>query len=588
MIFRSIKNLPKKIWIFIRLHKKTSAVAFIIIAGLGWYGWTHLSSTSTVNTSTVVTVGKSTIRTTVSGSGQVSASTQIDVKSEVSGDVLYIGVASGDTVKAGQLIARIDSTDAEKTVRDAEISLDSAKLSLQKLEQPADTLSLLQGENALSQAETNLVQSYDDGFNDVSSSFLNLPSVMSGLYNVIYGTDVRQGQYNVSAYSDMINQYDTLVVALKNNSISSYESAKIAYDKTYSNYQKASRFDDEASIEALVKETYATTKQIASAVKATSDLLNFVKEKFTTIDQNAPSALSGHISSTTSYTSSTNQDLQSLLGATETITNAKYSLKEKQQSFDNLKAGTDALDLQSSEISVQQRQYSLDDAKAKLADYYIRASFDGVLAALNINKVEPVSSGSTVATLITTQEIAEISLNEVDIAKVSVGQDAVVTFDAIDGLTVKGKVVEIDTIGTVSQGVVTYNVKVSFDSTNAEIRPGMSANVEIVSASKDQVIVVPSSAVKTVRGKSYVEVTTEVQSSNSQRPVSMVLTKTPEQREVTVGLVNDTMSEITSGLEVGEMIVSQTNSTTATTATAMPTQGGGALFGGGGGMRIRQ
>ncbi|MDD5433706.1 MAG: hypothetical protein PHE77_03610, partial [Candidatus Pacebacteria bacterium] len=59
--------------------------------------------------------------------------------------------------------------------------------------------------------------------------------------------------------------------------------------------------------------------------------------------------------------------------------------------------------------------------------------------------------------------MAEISLNEVDVAKVKIGQRAIITFDAIDELEITGKVEDVDTIGTVSQGVVSYNVKIIFD-----------------------------------------------------------------------------------------------------------------------------
>ena len=73
-------------------------------------------------------------------------------------------------------------------------------------------------------------------------------------------------------------------------------------------------------------------------------------------------------------------------------------------------------------------------------------------------------------------QVAEVTLNEVDAAKVTVGQAATLTFDAISGLSLAGKVVEIDPVGTVSQGVVNYNVQVSFNDTTNQVKPGMSTS----------------------------------------------------------------------------------------------------------------
>ena len=98
--------------------------------------------------------------------------------------------------------------------------------------------------------------------------------------------------------------------------------------------------------------------------------------------------------------------------------------------------------------------------------------------------------------LITKQKIAEISLNEVDAAKVKVGQKVTLTFDAIDGLSITGEVSEIDALGTVSQGVVTYGVKIAFDTQDERVKSGMSVSAAIITDVKQNVLLVPNAAVK--------------------------------------------------------------------------------------------
>src|SRR5665213_1862688 len=101
------------------------------------------------------------------------------------------------------------------------------------------------------------------------------------------------------------------------------------------------------------------------------------------------------------------------------------------------------------------------------------------------------------------------TLNEVDAAKVNVGDKATLTFDAFPNLSLAGTVVELDPVGTVSQGVVNYNVQIGFtqpaDTSSTEmVKPGMSVTADIVTQVHQNVAAVPNAAVHTLNGASYV------------------------------------------------------------------------------------
>ncbi|MFH1866626.1 MAG: HlyD family efflux transporter periplasmic adaptor subunit, partial [Patescibacteria group bacterium] len=186
--------------------------------------------------------------------------------------------------------------------------------------------------------------------------------------------------------------------------------------------------------------------------------------------------------------------------------------------------------------------------------------FDGVIAEINDNvkKGDSVSSGTVLASIITEQKIAEITLNEIDVARVKVEQKATLQFDAAEDLSITGKVVEVDTLGTVNQGVVSYGVKIAFDVDDERIKPGMTVSTSIILDSKQNILLVPLSAVKVMGDNSYVEVLVNGQ---------------PQRKTVVTGLSDDIMIEIQSGLEEGEEVISQTisNSTTQNNgATQIP------------------
>jgi RND family efflux transporter MFP subunit len=228
-----------------------------------------------------------------------------------------------------------------------------------------------------------------------------------------------------------------------------------------------------------------------------------------------------------------------------------------------------------SQINLIEKQNALIDAKDKLSDYYVTAPFPGQVATVDAKLGDTVSGGSVLATFITPQKIAEISMNEVDVAKIKLNEKAELTFDAVPELKINGEVSEIDSLGTAVQGVVTYKVKITLDTNDERVKAGMSVDATIVTDSKNDTIVVPSSAVKTLNGKNFVEVL-----DNSTAPVEGTIGVTalsPVRRiPVEVGISNDNQTEIISGVEEGQKVVARTIvGTAAPKAPAAPS-----LFGG--------
>ena len=225
------------------------------------------------------------------------------------------------------------------------------------------------------------------------------------------------------------------------------------------------------------------------------------------------------------------------------------------------------LDVQSSELSVKQKENALQDAKDNLSNYSVYAPFGGTISNVAVKKTDSVSSGTVIATLITDKQVAEISFNEVDVAKIQIGQKATLTFDAIPDLTIAGQVISIDSIGTVSSGVVNYTVKISFDTNDVRVKPGMSVNSNIIINIKQDILTVPNSAVKSQNGASYVETfDTALPAPAIGAQGSPSLTP-PNKINVVTGISSDTVTEIVSGLNEGALIVTKTITGSATTAT---------------------
>jgi multidrug efflux pump subunit AcrA (membrane-fusion protein) len=160
--------------------------------------------------------------------------------------------------------------------------------------------------------------------------------------------------------------------------------------------------------------------------------------------------------------------------------------------------------------------------------------------------------------------MAVVNLNEVDIPKVKVGDRATITMDAFPASTFTGKIVSIDTTGSISSGVTTYPAYIVYDSAIDGIYPNMAVDASIITAVKDNVVLVPNAAVQ--------ESTIRIMKNGKMSSV-----------DVTVGSSNDTQTEITSGVNEGDTVVTGTTTTgKSTTATTSPFSaiGGRGGFGG--------
>ena len=538
-----MKERINKIKLYLLSHKVINVIILIVILLLGYWGYGKINDTTGEIRYMMANVGRGNIVSSVVGSGQVSALNQIDIKPDVSGTITYVGVEPGDEVTSGKLLFSLDSTTAQKSVRDAEINLQNAELSLQKL----------QIQNSNENTDASLTKVYSDGFNAVSTTFLDLPSTLSGIKDLLGETNLSDGAARQSG-NTAINYRDKAESA-------SYV-AERAYNKNKKNFGILTYNSEPKDIEASINETYNTTQLLAGAIKSLNDYVNYLAEDTGQYDN-----FTDYQDTLSEYTNTINSDSSTLLVAKTDI-----------QDYKNL-LPTNDIDLESALITVTQKENALIDAKQDLADYYIRAPFAGIIASVPVIKGDNASSSTTLGTVITAERVATISLNEIDIARVQLGQKVTLTFDAITDLVLPAKVAEIDSIGTVSSGVVNYNVKISFDTSDERIKPGMTVSADITTETKENVLIVPGSAVKTLNNESFVQIfNPEIYLASGSQGIASG--RTPEQKKVVVGASDDTNVEILSGLQEGEQIVTRTISG----ATTTPNASGGGL----GNVRVRQ
>lgn len=557
-------------------HKYLASLTGLVIIYLGY----HFLSGADVSTITVQygRVRKGVVSETVSGTGQVSATSQVELKPKVNANVTQVLVTAGDKVYKGQVLFRLDARDAYKQVRDAQLSLDQANVALEKLKQPAETIDILALENSIKKAQTAKI-SQDTSVANAFASLLSggLQAVPDVSYTTetaptITGTYIKkqEGQIRINVSQGT-------------------EGASLP-------------------VSGLVSTTIIYSSSVGQPIGDTGLYIKFnANQSYVNWLIDIPNKRS------TSYLSLYNAYINAMQNRDNANADSDRQIAEYTEKLNDLKRGAKDIDLTAQELSVKQRENALLDANATLSDYTIVAPFAGTMANVSaqvgLSAVTAASNGATsLGTIVTDKKIAQITLNEVDIAKVHVGQLAKISFDAIDGVSATGTVADIDGLGTVTQGVVTYKVKIYFDSVDPRIKPSMSVSADIITNSKDDVLTLPSSAVKHDASGYYVETdgledgdqvpsrirsasssgrmiqgaTTRGMSSSTQElqnrvffevrassstvlPITTVFTKIP----VTIGIQGDSLTEITGGLNEGQRVIVK-KTTTSTSKTSAP------------------
>lgn len=533
-----------KIFSLIFRHKFIAVVIFVIIVAGGYFGYKSFFQKEGEIRYITTAVKKGTLIVSVSGSGQVSPLEQVDVKPRVSGEVIAVYVSKDQKIKAGQLLVELNSENAKKAVRDAEINLENARYSLEKIK------------NSHQEAEADLKETYEDVFKSISDAFNELPDVIKQTEEMFIESSYKEEQADIDYYRSLIGTYTghSFVPQEKENSFIRWRNK---YNLIRGEYLVISKSSSPEILEDFLGKTCDIVKEVSDLIRSARDIVVLYLEILADQSLTPPvpiTTTNAQLSVLNSLTNSLSQQATILFSGLKIIAQNKKTIENYKK------------EIQSQEFTIEQKENVLLDAKEELAEHFIRAPFDGLIAKISVKRGDSVSSGTIIATLITHQKIAEISFNEIDAAKIKVGQKATLGLDALPELTITGKVIEVDTVGTVSQGVVSYGVKLVLDSDDERIKPGMSVAVEIITDIRQDVLLVANSAVKQQGESSYVEV---------------MVNNTPQRQVVETGLSNDNSCEIVSGLKEGDIVVTSTISSNNTQTTqTRSTQGVGAPPGG--------
>lgn len=494
-----MKQFFKKKWV-----KRT--LFLVIVAGI-LVGVLHSLQAPVSYRTTRVERGD--VAVTVSGTGTIAAVEARKEISKVAARVEAIYFQEGDTVQKGDVIAKLDSSDFEMTVKTQQNSVQQAQLSKQNADRQVNKLKIL---------------ATSDGF----VSHLN---IAEGSYVV---TNTKVCDITVPSKYEITLQF----LSSETNRITVGSPASIFLTESYSYIDGVVTY---VGSEKQVLKSGSTVIDVIITVENPNYVLGGLKANASVVSSSGATMTSLNDSTFSSATSA-----QILSGSTGTVVN--LLVKEGSEvKYGDVIAELENADLaanaQSSALSLQNMYQQLEYSQDQLEDYAISASMDGTITAQSIKVGDWVSTGSLISTIsnMGTFEFL-IPVDELDISKLTLENPVWVTIDALSDTIdhpIEGKITKLPLEGVAVGGVTDYYVTIHIPYIEG-LRIAMNASADITVQESLDTLRVPVECVSKEAGKYYVEV---------------VQGETVEKKEVTVGIQNSSYYEILEGLEEDEEII---------------------------------
>jgi HlyD family secretion protein len=345
----------------------------------------------------------------------------------IGGQVIELPVSEGTRVKAGHVLARLDTAQLEDAVAMAEAELSRAQAELDRVQAGPRPAEITQAEEAVrsAQAARDVAQAQVDQAQAELKRLLDgaqpeeVEAAAATLLKAEAALRQAQAEYDKIAWADDVG---TTPQAL------ALQSATLDYDVAKANY------------EALLRAARPADIQAAQAAIA---------------------------------------------AAQAGVAQADAGVGSAQAALDLLKSGATQEEIMAAQAAVQQAEASLTSAQTALKQAVLVAPFDGTVSKIHARlgeQVTPVQPGGQPVVVLgdlSKMQVETTDLRETDVGRIAIGQEVDITFDALPDTLLKGHVVHISPKASSEQGGVNYTTTIDFDQFDPRLRWGMTAYVNI-------------------------------------------------------------------------------------------------------------
>ena len=440
---------------------------------------------------------------TIRATGNSEPLLDVEVKSNVEGEVVELLVNDGDPVQAGDILVRLDpkiykeeQRQAEADVKAAEAQVMQSQLNIELKKERLDS-DRKQRESAVRSAQANLETTKAESLTRISSAETDIQATK----NLLDQDNISLEQANISLEQAKLSlsEYET-----------SLNSSKVSLDSSVSELNRNRDLYEQELVSKQVLEDAETRhanvntqhenakKRVESQKKTIVSQERTIEARKTGIKTREAQLLLQE--SNLEYLKKTRKKTEE--ESQIRLDNAETRLQELLLTIDNEKRLTEQSKV-SADANLLRRESSLKNRDERLQWTTITAPMSGTVTQLAIEQGEIVTSGRsafsqsppimTIADL--TKMVVKTFINEVDMERLELGQDAVIKIDAFQTQKYDGKVYEISPSGQQQDNIISFEVMIEVLDSSGKIRPGMSADVDIITYEEKNVLLLPLDAV---------------------------------------------------------------------------------------------
>jgi len=498
-----------------------SVVAIVAIAGIGYFFVFGRGGSKYQ----FVSVSQGSITEVVSVTGNTTPVQSLSFPT--GGTVAAVYKNAGDSVNAGDVLARLNTSGLQAQLAQAQAAVDAAQATLQGLQAGPTPQTTQVAQAAVASAQQSLANTYSSIPNAITDSYAKAnDAVRNQVGNFYNSADSSNPQLSFSVSDPQV--------------MSNAGFQRTSVGQAFNNWQN------------VINTLSSSTTSTSTLTQALQNSANYLTSVTTMLNTDA-TAVVDETGLSSSLTATYKNDVASALTEVssaasaintiqQSIASEQAAVAQAQAQLNQTLAGSTSQAIAAQQAQVEQAQANVQNINVSIANATLSSPISGVVTVQNAKVGQTAQGGATITSIISQNNFeVDTYVPETDIGKVAIANPVDMTFDAFPGETFAGKVFYIDPAETIQSGVVDYLVKVSFVTPDPRIKSGLTANLDIKTQTDPNALILPQFAVIQNVSGTYVDI---LQNGSEQ------------QIPVTLGIRDQNGNvEVASGVTKGEQVI---------------------------------
>ncbi|MDP2950983.1 MAG: efflux RND transporter periplasmic adaptor subunit [bacterium] len=495
-----------------------------------------------------VEVELTTLKEEVSTTGKVKAAQTVDLGFEAGGKISNVYIKVAEEVKQGDVLVALSNTELKANLLQYQANYQTEKAVLDELLQGARAEEIALAKTKVNNAEITLKNIENEAMVAFYNIYKDTPEILQTAYTK---TDDAINKQIDDLFTNGASQNPKLSFQVANSQAGiNAESQRILVNQALLNFKLV--LDTKKETQADYDQALASSEEYLNVVQNLLNTLSLALNSSANLSATTLNTYKGYL--TTARTnisqelSNINTQKQNILTQKaqnqSAISTAQNTLATAQDELALKLAGSTEEQIQAQTAKVNSAVANIKSIEAKIEKTIMRSPFSGIITKISARGGEVVSANAPLVSVISKAKFEiETNIPEVDIAKIKIGDIASITLDAYPASDIFSAVVsQIDLSETLIEGVSTYKTVLQFTNKDERIRSGMTANLNILTKQKDNVLAIPTRAIITKNGSKTVNLLNQFGET--------------EEKQIEIGMKSsDGKTEILSGLSQGDKVI---------------------------------